>query len=136
LIDKALRELAAKENLPTVVFHSLRHSSATYKLKLTNGAMKDLQTEGGWATIDMIAKVYAQSIEEDRKSIAQSFDKAFYGGAGFDGKKNNAAENTSFHKEAKSSDNSNVDVNMLVSLIQANPQLAQALQLAMNKTNS
>jgi len=29
--------------------------------------------------MEMITKVYAQSIEKDRKSIAQGFDEAFYG---------------------------------------------------------
>ena len=135
LIDKAFHELAERENLPVVVFHSLRHSSATYKLKLTNGAMKDLQHEGGWSTMEMISKIYAHSIEEDRKSIAQSFDEAFYGGSGFDGKKNKAAEKALSDEQSNSSDTPAADVNMLVSLLQSNPQLAQALQLAMNKKN-
>ena len=137
LIDKAMRELAARENLPTVVFHSLRHSSTTYKLKLTNGAMKDLQHEGGWSTIDMITKVYAHSIEEDRKSIAQNFDEAFYGGIGFDNKKSRMNENVIPDNKTNFSDNfssenpyTNLDINALVLLIQSNPQLAQALQSA------
>ena len=131
-----MQELTEREKLPTVVFHSLRHSSATYKLKLTNGAMKDLQHEGGWSTMDMIAKVYAHSIEEDRKSIAQSFDEAFYGGTGFDGNKNNAADKISSPTQAAySHNNANVDINALVSLIQSNPELAQALQSAIVKTD-
>jgi integrase len=124
LIEKALHELADKEGLPRVVFHSLRHSSATYKLKLTNGSMKDLQAEGGWSTTEMIARVYAHSIEEDRKSIAQKFDGAFYGGAGFD--KNTQTEHLP---------NSSMDVSALVAMVQANPQLAQALQMAMASTD-
>jgi hypothetical protein len=125
LIDKALRELEIKENLPIVVFHSLRHSSATYKLKLTNGSMKDLQLEGGWSTTEMISKVYAHSIEEDRKSIAQKFDDAFYQGNGF----NETKEITSLNNQSIP-DNNTMDVETLVSLIQSNPQLIQALKSA------
>ena len=126
LIDRALRELEERERLPIVVFHSLRYSSATYKLKLTNGAMKDLQREGGWSTTEMIAKVYSHSIEEDRKGIAQKFDEAFYGEAGFDTTKKIVPQT---NKSAAI--NSTVDIDALVSLIQSNPQLAQALQSAM-----
>jgi len=123
LVNEALRELGEREGLPDVVFHSLRHSSATYKLKLTNGSMKDLQAEGRWSTMEMISKVYAHSFEEDRKSIAQKFDDAFYCGSGFDSKANNS--NTDHNK-------TDVDVAELVSLIQKNPQLAQALRAVMD----
>ena len=128
IMDKALRQLIKREKLPVVVFHYLRHSSTTYKLKLTNGSMKDLQAEGGWATIDMIAKIYAHSIEEDRKSIAQKFDDAFYGEAGFDNKKNSISSGS---KKNPTVDNSNIDITALVTLIQSNPELAKALQSAM-----
>ena len=99
--------------------------------------MKDLQHEGGWSTIDMITKVYAHSIEEDRKSIAQNFDEAFYGGIGFDNKKSRTNENVIPDNKTNFSDNfssenpyTNLDINALVLLIQSNPQLAQALQSA------
>ena len=37
-IRKALNDLIKEHNLPPVVFHSLRHTSVTYKLKLNGGA--------------------------------------------------------------------------------------------------
>ena len=37
-IRKALNDLIKEHNLPPVVFHSLRHTSVTYKLKLNDGA--------------------------------------------------------------------------------------------------
>jgi len=40
IIDIAFAKLIKRHNLPSVVFHSLRHSSTTYKLKLNNGACK------------------------------------------------------------------------------------------------
>lgn len=127
LIDKALYDLADREGFPRVVFHSLRHSSATYKLKLANGSMKDLQKEGGWSTTEMIARVYAHSIEEDRVGLAQKFEGAFYGGAGFDGQEKKKPIEKPIPEASAAAD---MDVTTLIALLQANPQLAQALRSA------
>ena len=56
------------------MFHSLRHSSTTYKLKLNHGDLKATQGDTGHAEIDMITKVYAHILDEDRKVNAQKFD--------------------------------------------------------------
>ena len=64
--------------LPNVVFHSLRHSSTTYKLKLNNGDLKATQGDTGHAEIDMITRVYAHILDEDRKINAQKFETSFY----------------------------------------------------------
>ncbi len=71
----ALREAAG---LPKVVFHSLRHSSTTYKLKLNHGDLKATQGDTGHAEIDMITSIYAHILDEDRKVNAQKFEIAFY----------------------------------------------------------
>ena len=60
------------------MFHSLRHSSTTYKLKLNHGDLKATQGDTGHAEIDMITKVYAHILDEDRKVNAQKFETAFY----------------------------------------------------------
>ena len=60
------------------MFHSLRHSSTTYKLKLNHGDLKATQGDTGHAEIDMITKVYAHILDEDRKINAQKFETAFY----------------------------------------------------------
>ena len=44
VISRLFKRLIRKNNLPDVVFHSLRHSSTTYKLKLNGGDMKSVQT--------------------------------------------------------------------------------------------
>lgn len=80
LIEDAFVELKARAGLPNVVFHSLRHSSTTYKLKLNHGDLKATQGDTGHAQIDMITKVYAHILDEDRKINAQKFDVAFYKG--------------------------------------------------------
>ena len=78
IIEKEFSLLKAKAGLPNVVFHSLRHSSTTYKLKLNHGDLKATQGDTGHAEIDMITKVYAHIIDEDRKINAQKFENAFY----------------------------------------------------------
>ena len=67
-----------KAGLPNVVFYSLRHSSTTYKLKLNHGDLKATQGDTGHAEIDMITKIYAHILDEDRKINAQKFESAFY----------------------------------------------------------
>lgn len=57
---------------------SLRHSSTTYKLKLNHGDLKATQGDTGHAEIDMITRVYAHILDEDRKVNAQKFESAFY----------------------------------------------------------
>lgn len=78
IINKAFDALKSSAKLPNVVFHSLRHSSTTYKLKLNHGDLKANQGDTGHAEIDMITKVYAHILDEDRKINAQKFESAFY----------------------------------------------------------
>ena len=60
IILKSFEKLREKAGLPKVVFHSLRHSSTTYKLKLNHGDLKATQGDTGHAQIDMITGVYAR----------------------------------------------------------------------------
>lgn len=77
-ITRAMEQLIKKNNLPPVVFHSIRHSSITYKLKLTGGDMKAVQGDSGHSQIKMIADVYSHVIDEDRKRNAAVMENAFY----------------------------------------------------------
>lgn len=58
VIGQAFNRLKKKANLPDVVFHSLRHSSTTYKLKLNHGDIKATQGDTGHAQPDMVTEVY------------------------------------------------------------------------------
>lgn len=78
IILKEFAKLREEAGLPRVVFHSLRHSSTTYKLKLNHGDLKATQGDTGHAEIDMITSVYAHILDEDRKVNAQKFETAFY----------------------------------------------------------
>ena len=78
IINKEFEKLRESTGLPKVVFHSLRHSSTTYKLKLNHGDLKATQGDTGHAEIDMITSIYAHILDEDRKVNAQKFETAFY----------------------------------------------------------
>jgi len=59
-------------------FHSLRHSSTTYKLKLNKGDIKATQGDTGHSQADMVTRVYAHILDEDRKVNAVKMEQAFY----------------------------------------------------------
>ncbi len=47
VINNRMKRLIAKYDLPAVVFHSLRHTSSTYKLRVSNGDVKNVMLETG-----------------------------------------------------------------------------------------
>ena len=59
-----------------MVFHSLRQSRTTYKLKLNHGDLKATQGDTGHAEIDMITGIYAHILDEDRKVNVKGRDIA------------------------------------------------------------
>ena len=73
-----LKKLIEEHNLPPVVFHSLRHSSVTYKLKLNGGDIKAVQGDSGHSQVDMVTDIYSHIIDEDRRRNAELFEEAFY----------------------------------------------------------
>ena len=76
LLEKQLLQLG----LPVVSFHSLRHSSISYKLVLTGGNIKAVQGDSGHAQAEMITERYGHIIDSCRKQCAQDFEKEFYKG--------------------------------------------------------
>ena len=79
-ITRLFNDLIRKNDLPKVVFHSLRHTSITYKLKLNGGDMKSVQGDSGHAQLKMVADVYSHIIDDDRCLNAQRMEEAFYAG--------------------------------------------------------
>lgn len=75
VINRALKKLIDDNDLPPVVFHSFRHSSITYKLKLNGGDMKSVQGDSGHAQVKMVADVYSHIIDDDRRLNAQRFEE-------------------------------------------------------------
>ncbi len=115
VLYKSFEELRRTANLPNVVFHSLRHSSTTYKLKLNHGDLKATQGDTGHAEIDMITRVYAHILDEDRKVNAQKFEAAFYSNPDLRNvKPPEVQQNT-------------LDLNGLIEQLKSSPELAQTL---------
>jgi len=83
MIETEFSDLKKKGGLPNVVFHSLRHSSTTYMLKLNHGDLKATQGDIGHAETAMLTKIYAHIMDKDRKINAQKFEASFYSGPDF-----------------------------------------------------
>ena len=73
-----MQKIIDAEGLPDVVFHSIRHTSVTYKLKLSGGDIKAVQGDSGHAQADMVTEVYGHIIDEDRRKNAELMESAFY----------------------------------------------------------
>lgn len=80
VINRMFCKLIEENNLPKVVFHSLRHTSTTYKLKLSGGDIKAVQGDTGHAQATMVTERYAHIIDDDRRLNAERMEKAFYSG--------------------------------------------------------
>lgn len=117
IIEKEFLLLKEKAGLPNVVFHSLRHSSTTYKLKLNHGDLKATQGDTGHAEIDMITKVYAHILDEDRKINAQKFESAFYSNPDL----------RSVKPPQETPQPAQIDLTALIEQLQQSPELANTL---------
>lgn len=78
MINNRFHKLIVDANLPTVVFHSLRHSSITFKLKLTGGNIKCVQGDSGHSQSTMVTDLYAHISDEDRKQSSKLFNEVFF----------------------------------------------------------
>lgn len=118
-INVSFRTLIERNDLPKVVFHSLRHSSITYKLNLNGSDVKAVQGDSGHAQVKMVTDVYSHILDKDRKNNAQLFEQAFYSGAGKDPVKQEPQAEESAVPEA--------DTAQLLKLLQ-NPEMASLLK--------
>ena len=115
LIEESFVRLKKSAGLPDVVFHSLRKSSTTYKLKLNHGDIKATQGDTGHAQADMVTEVYAEILDEDRKVNAQKFESMFYA--------NPDLRNVAPPQETMPG----LDLAGLIDQLQKSPELANAL---------
>lgn len=119
VINRALQKLIADNNLPPVVFHSFRHSSITYKLKLNGGDIKSVQGDSGHAQVKMVADVYSHILDDDRRINAQRFEEEFY-------KSKSEPQIETVQPEAPPQEQQ-TDQEMLLKLL-ANPEMATLLK--------
>lgn len=139
IISRAFSELIRTNELPNVVFHSLRHTSTTYKLKLNKGDMKAVQGDTGHAQLKMVSDVYSHILDEDRKNNAAKFEEAFY-------RKNDPSKLTDNdsplaavlpfeapQKKEPTADSS--DTSKLIELLKNSPELAAELLRMVSQSN-
>lgn len=94
-INRLFTKLIEENDLPKVVFHSIRHTSTTYKLKLTHGDVKAVQGDTGHSQTSMVTDRYAHIIDADRKVIAEKMEARFFSGAGTAQKQKETADTES-----------------------------------------
>jgi integrase len=101
-----------------IVFHALRHSSATYYLTISNGNIKAVQGNTGHAQAGTLVNVYAHIQQESRKQLAKVFTDQFYP--------------TSEAEENHTQDTPTLDMQALLDLVQnANPAIKKQLAMAL-----
>ena len=100
----------------------MRHSSTTYKLKLNHGDLKATQGDTGHAEVDMITRIYAHILNEDRKINAQKFESSFYS--------NPDLRNV----RAPADPQPTIDVALLIQQLQNSPELATTLAALLPRT--
>ena len=77
-ISQKLKALIQEHNLRPVVFHSLRHSSTSLKLKISGGDIKSVQGDTGHAQSQMVTDVYSHIVDADRRHLARKMNEEFF----------------------------------------------------------
>ena len=124
-IRKAMKDLIQDNDLPPVVFHSLRHSSITYKLKLNGGDIKAVQGDSGHAQAQMVTDQYSHILDENRRANAQLVEKAFYGGQGAESVESEQGADTQVADQAQAA---GMDIQQLMKIL-SNPEMVNMLKM-------
>ena len=106
-----IKSLIKENNLPEVVFHSLRHLSTSLKLVASNGDIKAVQGDTGHSQARMVTDVYAHTFDGNRREIANKLDTLFF---------------TSSDSKQKSEPES-AAVQKLAAILEKKPELLQLL---------
>lgn len=122
-LNKRFKEILAEMNDPEInlddmVFHSIRHTSAGVKLRLSKGDLKAVQGDGGWNTPDMVTKRYAHILDEDRKKLAADMEASFY------------------KKKEAPNENKLPDAADLAALLTSNPELLMKIVQSIQTANT
>jgi integrase len=78
LNELSIKPHGAKDG-ESFVFHSIRSTATTYKLRISNGDIKAVQGENGQKDPKMVTHQYSRILDEDRRRISQKLDDEFYG---------------------------------------------------------
>lgn len=120
-----MKDLIADNDLPSVVFHSLRHSSITYKLKLNGGDIKSVQGDSGHFQAQMVTDQYSHILDENRRQNAQLLERAFYQGSGAEVTSTDQKDMSSATEQAATS---GIDAELLMKVL-SNPEMVKVLQM-------
>ena len=69
---------SAHPEFEQIVFHGLRHSSATYQLLQSDGDFKSVQGNTGHATAAVLMDTYAHTQDKPRLELAEKIEANFY----------------------------------------------------------
>lgn len=75
--SRSFKELVSELGISDIYFHSLRYSSTSYKLILSQGDIKAVQGDNGHAQPNMVLSVYALIQAEQRKKLADQVEADF-----------------------------------------------------------
>ena len=134
VIRKAMKDLIEENDLPPVVFHSLRHSSITYKLKLTGGDIKAVQGDSGHAQAAMVTDQYSHILDENRRTNAELIEKAFYAGKGSE-PEDSSKSNKIDKEKVVVGDQESMSPERLAKLL-SNPEVLNMLKVISQSINS
>lgn len=124
-IRESMLQLIKEYDLPPVCFHSLRHTSITYKLKLNGGDIKSVQGDSGHAQATMVTDQYSHILDENRLGNAQLFEEAFYAGHGAETIQNGIPVRNEMAEKASEA---GVDPEMLLKIL-GNPEMVAMLKM-------
>ncbi len=64
---------------PVLTFHEIRHSSSTYKLRISGGDTKSVQGDTGHAKADTLINTYSHIEDPRRMHLSHTIEEDFYG---------------------------------------------------------
>jgi len=64
---------------PKLTFHEIRHSSSTYKLRISGGDTKSVQGDTGHAKADTLINTYSHIEDHQRMHLTSTIEEDFYG---------------------------------------------------------
>ena len=118
---KFLKWQDAHPEFPRIVFHGLRHSSATYQLMISGGDIKAVQGTTGHASADMLVNTYAHIQQSSRVELGKKFESGFY-----------AKPDTSSPQAVPAAGEPTISMTALLELLKdADPEMKAKLRLAL-----
>lgn len=127
-LNKRFKEILVEMNDPDIdvddiVFHSIRHTSASEKLVVSDNDWASVKLDGGWGSLQMLTRTYANhSFEKKQRELAQKMDQSFYG-------------RTPEPKKEEPHEQTSPEVKQLMELVRDNPELLTQIMKSIQDAN-